>query len=293
MRFGQTRCTGNRRVLAACCLLSLCWSDAALAQTPNPLNEWQYSAGVVLKKRFDPDPPHWEALLGFGGEMLPRFEGSGSYYFEPGPTIDIRYRDIAFFSTGEGLGVNLLRSVDYRAGVALTYDLGRSEGTYYRLRGRGDLSPSPTVKTFAEYVLFPAILRVDARYNVGGVGGWIGDASLYSPVAGNDHYFIFAGGTVTIADRTNMRHAFGVDAQQSMNTGQPMYTPSGGFKSAGLGVNATYIFNEHWFLDGVAAATRFIGQASNSPVVEDKWQFAFSLSLAYDFRWARLRNPDK
>ncbi len=31
------------------------------------------------------------------------------YYIEPGPTIDVRYRDLAFFSTGEGLGVNSLR----------------------------------------------------------------------------------------------------------------------------------------------------------------------------------------
>ncbi|MDR3416395.1 MAG: MipA/OmpV family protein [Nevskia sp.] len=256
----------------------------AQAQTPNPLGEWQYSAGVVLRQRFDPHPPHWEELIGFGGEMLPRFEGSDNYYFEPGPTIDIRYRNIAFFSTGEGLGVNLLRNVNYRAGVAITYDLGRTEGTYYRLHGRGDLSPSPAVKLFGEYVIFPVIVRGDVRYNVGGVGGWIGDISTYLPVAGSEKYFVFVGGTVTSADSTYLRHDFGVDQNQSLHTGLPVYTSGGGVKSAGVGVNATWIFNEHWFLDGVAAATELLGPAASSPYVDEKWQYAFSISLAYDFR---------
>ncbi|MFI4979610.1 MAG: MipA/OmpV family protein [Nevskiales bacterium] len=256
----------------------------AQAQTPSPLGEWQYSAGIALKKRFDPDPPHWEKIIGFGGEFLPRFEGSDNYYFEPGPTIDIRYRDLAFFSTGEGLGVNLLRGRDYRAGLALTYDLGRNEGTYYRLRGRTNLSPSAAPKLFAEYVIFPVIVRGDIRHNLGGVGGWIGDASVYMPVAGNKKFFVFAGASVTIADTNYMNHAFGVTEQVSENTHLPVYTPGGGLKSVGVGTNMTYIFADHWFLDGVFAATTLLGQAGNSPTVDEKWQYAASLSLAYDFR---------
>ena len=270
------------RLLAACGLV--CAALPALAQTPSPLGEWQYSAGQVLRQRFDPHPPRWDKLIGFGLEALPEYEGSNHYHFEPGPTIDIRYRNLAFLSTGEGLGVNLLRGMNYRAGIALTYDLGRSEGTAYPLHGLGNLSASPAVKVFGEYVFFPAVLRTDVRYNVGGVGGWTGDVSLYSPVAGNDHYFVFVGGSVTFADQNNLQHLVGVTEQESMATGDPVYTPGGGLASAGLGVNATYIFSEHWFLDGVFAYSELIGPAASSPVVESKEQFAFSLSLAYDFR---------
>jgi outer membrane scaffolding protein for murein synthesis (MipA/OmpV family) len=272
------------RRLCAAILTALAVAPALRAQTPSPLGEWQYSAGIVLKQRFEPHPPHWEALLGFGGEMLPRFEGSDRYYFEPGPTIDVRYRNIAFFSTGEGLGVNLLRGFDYRAGVALTYDLGRQEGTDFRLRGRGDLSASPAAKVFGEYVWFPLIVRGDVRYNIGGVGGWIGDASAYLPVTGSEKFFVFAGAAVTIADQNYLRHAFGVDQEQARKTQEPEYTPGGGVKSASVGANATWIFGEHWFVDAVAAATLLLGPAASSPTVEDKWQYALSLSLAYDFR---------
>jgi outer membrane scaffolding protein for murein synthesis (MipA/OmpV family) len=271
------------RLLAVCGLF--CAAAPVLAQTPSPLGEWQYSAGQTLKMRFDPSPPKWDTFLGFGGEELPEYEGSNHYHFEPGPTIDIRYRNIAFLSTGEGLGVNVLHSANYRAGVALTYDLGRSEGTAYPLRGLGNLSASPAVKMFGEYVFFPVVVRGDVRYNIGGVGGWTGDISVYSPVAGNDHFFVFVGGTVTFADQNNLQHLVGVTAQESMETGDRVYTPGGGLASAGVGVNAAYIFSKHWFLDGVFAYSDMLGPAANSPVVESRNQFAVSLSLAYNFRF--------
>ena len=270
--------------LLGLCAAVLAMATPARAQTPSPLGEWQYSAGIILKKRFDLNPPHWEKIIGFGGEFLPRFEGSQNYYFEPGPTIDIRYRDLAFFSTGEGLGINLLHSTNYRAGLALTYDLGRNEGTYYRLRGRTNLSPALSPKLFAEYVIFPVIVRGDVRHNLGGVGGWVGDASVYMPIMGNKKFFVFAGASVTLADKNYMNHAFGVDEEASLNTHLPVYTPGGGLKSAGVGTNMTYIFADHWFLDGVFAATTLLAQAGNSPTVDTKWQYAASISLAYDFR---------
>jgi len=269
--------------LSGLCALALAVAGPAQAQTPSPLGEWQYSAGIVLKKRFDPNPPHWEALIGGGAEVLPRFEGSNDYFVEPGPVIDIRYRDLAFFSTGEGLGINLLRGRNYRAGVALTYDLGRNEGDYYRL-GEHNLSAAAAPKLFAEYVFFPVIVRGDVRHNIGGVGGWIGDVSAYLPVMGNEHFFVFVGGTVTLANSTYMDNDFGVTPQEAQSNRLPVYTPGGGIKSAGVGTNMTYIFRKHWFLNGVFAATTLLGPAGESPNVETKVQGAASLNLAYDFR---------
>ncbi len=269
--------------LAGLCTMALAVIGPAKAQTPSPLGEWQYSAGEVLRKRFDPNPPHWEALLGGGGEVLPRFEGSNAYYVEPGPVIDIRYRDLAFLSTGEGLGINLLHSINYRAGIALTYDLGRNEGDYYRF-GEHNLSAATSPKIFAEYVLFPVIVRADVRHNIGGVGGWIGDLSAYMPVAGNDKFFIFAGATLTIANNTYMNNDFGVTSQEAKITGQAVYDPGGGLKSVGVGTNMTYILDQHWFLNAVFAATTLLGPAARSPDTETKFQGAASLNVAYDFR---------
>ena len=267
-------------------LCTLFVASAAQAQTPSPLGEWQYSAGIVLKQRFDTEHPKWEELLGFGGEFEPRFEGSDTYHFQPGPTIDIRYRNLAFLSTGEGLGVNLLRGMNYRAGLALTYDLGRDEGTNLaRLHGIQDISASPELKFFGEYVFFPVITRLDVRTGFGGHGGWIGDASVYMPVAGSNKFFVFAGASLTMANDDYMRHEFGVTQQESTDSGLPLYTPGGGVKAAGVGANATWIFADHWFLDLVCAASDLLGPAAESPTTDERWQYAVSLSLAYDFRW--------
>jgi outer membrane scaffolding protein for murein synthesis (MipA/OmpV family) len=240
-------------------------------------------AGPVLKRRFDPDPPHWDLVLGGGAVVLPRFEGSNVYYVEPAPVIDLRYRDLAFLSTGEGLGVNLLHSTNYRAGIALTYDLGRNEGDYYRL-GQHNLSAATAPKLFAEYVFFPVILRADVRHNIGGVGGWIGDISAYMPVMGNEKFFVFLGGSVTIANSTYFNNAFGVDAQEAKANNLPVYTPGGGLKSAGIGANMTYMPHKHWFVNGVFAASSLLGPAADSPSVYSKLQCAASINVAYEFR---------
>jgi hypothetical protein len=39
---------------------------------------------------------------------------------EGGPVINIHYLDIAFISTGEGVGYNVLRGDHYQLGIALT-----------------------------------------------------------------------------------------------------------------------------------------------------------------------------
>ena len=284
------RRSGGPAVLRLCVLpavlCALFAAGAAQAQTPSPLNEWQYSAGIVLKQRFDPEHPKWEELIGFGGEFLPRFEGADSYHVEPGPTIDIRYRNLAFLSTGEGLGVNLLRDINYRAGVALTYDLGRDEGNdLAKLHGLKNLSASPELKVFGEYVFFPVITRVDVRTGFGGHGGWVGDASVYMPIMGNKKFFVFAGVSLTLANDVYMRHEYGVTPQESMMSGLPVYTPGGGVKEAGVGANATWIFADNWFLDVVGAASNLMGPAGSSPTTDERWQYAVSVNIAYDFRW--------
>ena len=74
----------------------------------------------------------------------PIYEGARDYRTNGGPVINIRYRDVAFFSTGEGLGYNILRGDHYNFGVGLAYDLGRKAsedlpnlhgmGVYHRRR---------------------------------------------------------------------------------------------------------------------------------------------------------------
>src|SRR6202451_2031028 len=103
----------------------LACSSRALAQTPSPLQDWQYSGGIILARLFEPDLPTWRTILGGAAETEPIYEGARAYRTSGGPVFDIRLRDEAYFSTGEGLGYNFLRGDHYQFGAALAYDLGR------------------------------------------------------------------------------------------------------------------------------------------------------------------------
>ena len=62
----------NTNLLAL--LLSACSSQAVMAQTPSPLQEWQYSGGIILARLFQPDLPTWRTVLGLAAEAQPVYE---------------------------------------------------------------------------------------------------------------------------------------------------------------------------------------------------------------------------
>lgn len=255
----------------------------ARAQTPSPMAEWQYSAGVPLRSMFEDTTPQWQVEVGAAGAVQPLYPGAGKYRFEPGPDFDIRYKDLAFFSVGEGLGVNLLQDKTYRIGAALGIDTGREADSATRLHGTGDIGYAPVPKLFAEYVIFPVVLRADVRRALGGVDGWAGDLSAYMPVFGTKTFFVFVGPTVSFADDTYERHEFGISASQHLRSGLPRYDATGGLQSAGVGSNMSWLVTDHWILEGGISAQRLLDGAAHSPLVQERLQYDTFLTIGYEF----------
>lgn len=286
----------RHRVLHRClCLILLAaGSGIARAQTPSPLAEWQFSGGVPLRAYFIPDPPKWDYDVGLAFIEQPKYSGSKDYRIQPGPTIDIRYRDLAFISTGEGLGWNVLHGKTYRAGAALTYDFGRRLNREQKSRGIGDnVQGAPEFKLFGEYVWFPVVFRGDVRRAIGGYDGVVGDLSIYMPVAGSEKFFVLVGPSVTYGDASFMRQFFSVTDADSQRSGKQPYNAEAGFASYSFGSNLIWIISKHWRLDTTLAATRLIGDAANSPTTQRKTQLGFAMSL--DYTWSRgqpIARPD-
>jgi Outer membrane protein V len=162
---------------------------SALAQTPSPLGEWQYSVGIPLQKMWQPNIPDWQVRVGAATSFQPRYEGSDRYHVMAGPSVDVRYKDLFFFSSGEGLGVNFAQGQNWRASLAAVYDLGRrGHDDPEELNGLGNINQAPGVKLSGEYVVskdFPLVLRADVRRYFGGSNGWIGDLGAYMPLPGS------------------------------------------------------------------------------------------------------------
>ncbi|MGH8462268.1 MAG: MipA/OmpV family protein [Stenotrophobium sp.] len=261
-------------------VISCAMLPSAQAQSSSPMAEWQYSAGNVLESRYE-KTPEWQTVLGLGAEEAPRYPGASKYRFQPAPTFDIRYRDIAFASIGEGLGVNFTEGHSHRIGMAITYDLGRKERDDPHLHGLGNINPAPELKFFAEYVMFPLVLRIDIRHGFGGYNGWIGDLGAYAPVIGNDKFFLMIGPSVTFADHQYQQHYFGITQAQSANSVYAPYAAAGGLSSFSFGANATWFITDHWLLEGLASAQRMLGSSFDSPLVNAHGQYAGGLFLNY------------
>jgi outer membrane scaffolding protein for murein synthesis (MipA/OmpV family) len=277
------------KLAAVAIILMLSSLQSVKAQTPSPLQEWQYSGGIILARLFEPDLPRFRTVLGLAAEVQPVYDGSRAYRVQGGPVINIHYRDIAFISTGEGIGYNVLRGDHFQVGIGVTYDFGRKEkDDLANLHGMGNIGAAPVGKIFGSWVLsksFPMILRVDGRQFAGGAQGAVGDAAVYLPLPGSSKTFVmFAGPSITLATHHYLQTLYGVTPQQSVLSGHPVYDiPRDGTSAAGVGFSATKFLTGHWLLNLDSALNQIRGNASRSPLVERRTQRVLALSV--DYQW--------
>lgn len=261
----------------------------AWSQTPSPLQEWQYSGGIILARLFEPDLPEWRKVLGIAAEVQPVYDGSRAYRVTGGPVINFQYRDRAFVTTGDGIGVNIFRGSHYQVGLAMAYDLGRKEkDDLANLHGMGDISAAPVAKVFGSWVIsryFPMILRVDVRQFIGGAQGLVGDAGVYIPLPGSSKTLVmFAGPSISMATHHYLQVLYGVSPQQSVASGHPVYDiPHAGTSAAGVGFSATKFITDHWLINADMAINQIRGSPAHSPLVERRTQRVLALSL--DYTW--------
>jgi outer membrane scaffolding protein for murein synthesis (MipA/OmpV family) len=278
------------RSIACVALLVITWTPfAAQAQTQSPLQEWQYSGGIILARLFEPNLPEWRDVVGAAGEVQPAYDGARAYKVSEGPVINIYYRDIAYFSTGEGLGYNFLRGDHYQIGVGVTYDLGREQSLDgANLNGMGDIKAAPAGKLYATWVLskkFPLILRVTARQYMGGAEGAVGNASAYLPLPGSSKTFVmFAGPSITMGTAHYLQTMYGVSKQQSLLSGHPEYNITwAGTSDAGVGFSATKFIGKHLLVNLDTALSQIRGTPARSPLIERKTQRV--LALSFEYHW--------
>jgi len=252
------------------------------------MQEWQYSGGIILAKLFEPHLPQWRVVLGAAVQTAPLYDGAGRYRSQAGPVINIRYSDLAFASLGEGIGVNVLRGDHFRVGFSVGYDLGRrvSDDSVH-LHGLGDIDRAPVVRLFGDFVLskrFPLVVRTDVRRILGASNGLVGDVEGYLPLPGSSKKLVmFAGPSITFADRRYQQSLFGVTPGQALASGYPVYVAHAGENALGFGFSATRFVSSHWLVNVDAAVNRLLGSAGETPIARTTLQGVVAVSFAYDW----------
>jgi outer membrane scaffolding protein for murein synthesis (MipA/OmpV family) len=223
----------------------------------------------------------WKIGLGAALAVSPVFLGSKDYSLKAAPSIDVRYKDIVFFSPFEGSGVNLIRSRHFRAGPLISFDPGRKQSgkSLFQiaglrdtsLLGLGDVKATVAAGGFAEYTLAHFSARLRATKAIGGDNGIIGDISArYTApiVTAGGHVVLFSiGPRATIVNTRYNNAYFGVTALQSANSGLSPYSAKGGLQSCGLGSALVLPLSKAFSATLATNYDRLSGDAASAPLV--------------------------
>jgi outer membrane scaffolding protein for murein synthesis (MipA/OmpV family) len=93
-------------------------------------------------------------------------------------------------------------------------------------------------------------------------------------------FVMFAGPSVTFADRLHMQTTFGVNESQALASGYPVYAAHGGMNAVGFGFTATRIISSRWLVNANLAVNRLLGSARDSPITHEPPQKATVADLA-------------
>ncbi|MDZ4262946.1 MAG: MipA/OmpV family protein [Pseudomonadota bacterium] len=220
--------------------------------------------------------------LGIGAAYVPRYEGSDQHRWRALPLIDIR-RGRFFLGIG-GMGVDLSANEGTQFGPRIGYRVGRKESYSTHRQGLG------TIHSGAEAGLFLR-KQIGAMFIRGNISSAVGNAakgitaqlgSGYHMRIGTDNHLI-VDASLNWADGNYTATYFGVTTQQALASGLNSYDAGAGIKSYGVGLNWTHSFAAGWFSNMGIRASRLVGDAADSPIVETKTQLMSTAAAGYRF----------
>lgn len=236
------------------------------------------------------DKRRWSITIGLASGVSPDYEGSNDYEFGFGPNISAIWRDTIFYK-GKSLGVNIIRQKNLKAGLIAARAAKRKDDDNDKLEGLGDVDSGIEVGGFVSYRNKPWRFKAEARQEVdSGHEGALVELSVGTnlPLA---KPLVFVELGTTLASDDYMESFFGVDSQQSANSGLKKYNAAAGIKDVNLSISAGYPITKRWRIAGMVEYKRLLGDAADSPIVDDENQFIAGLGLTY--RMGSRFSPDE
>lgn len=222
--------------------------------------------------------------VGVIGGVAPEFRGSDEYNFSAAPNLHIVWNNFIYLK-GRKLGLQLLDSESFYAGVFVRYTGGRSDRND-GLEGLGDISRTFTSGAYFNYRHKGIRLKSEVRHDFFNEGhGTLAIFSLGTRIPWEMPLF-YLGIESTWASKEYMASFFGVNNFQSMRSGLSRYSPDAGIRDVSLNLGSGYEFGEHWSIAGQLRFQHLLGDAADSPIVTDSGSrnsFVLGLGLNYTF----------
>lgn len=234
------------------------------------------------------DGDGWGVGLGLGVEYETAYEGSDEFEFEIDPAGAVQWRtgEHIFFWAGEAIGWRTLANGSWLVQATVGYEEGREEGDSEdgRLDGLGESSSGVAVLLEVRHALTEDWRYfLDGRVSAGEIGtlGIFGAGTCLGCQTDGSGWEL--GAVVTFHDSKLANRDFGVDAQQSTDSGLPETDVDSGYRSTGFNVSYRSYLNENWQIFGEALYEVFGSNVSDSPISRNDYEAEIGVGFIYVF----------
>ncbi len=244
---------------------------------------------------------NWTITLGLGVFHGPEYMGSDDAETMLSPNFEVGWKDKVFLNP-DGISINYYRNDSIVLNAIVSQGDEREESLSTNLNGLGNIDTSTTLTLGAEIDLGLFISRANLTRHIGGTDGTqaifgietviplrmlTGKLNIESMAETEDLTLIgpliIAGVSADWADDDYTRDFFGVNAEQSADSGLPLHTAESGFESVNLELGVLYPVSKSWIVHGLAGYTKLIGDAKDSPVVKANDYIFIGALINYQF----------
>lgn len=242
----------------------------------------------------------WQLELGVGASYEPNYSGADAssprlLLWASGEYRTERWGAFALDSGSLTLDPQLRWTFgddkNYGIGPLLGYRTGRDDsdpGWFAdsgsdRLEGMGSVSAAVDGGVQGWVAVFGVPVFAQLRAALNGDQGTIGVLGVYLPLKLTPDFTLTVLPSVTWANGKQMQAFYGVTPAQSAASGFAAYSAGAGWQNAALEINGDWKIAAPWHLVGGVAYQRLLGNAADSPLVQDKNQWSGLIGLSYKF----------
>lgn len=241
-----------------------------------------------------PITPGFDNLVGGVVAYAPDYEGSDDYEAVVGPLLSVKFWGERYFQViGNQAFLNVLNSKTWEAGVKGVFRAGRDDDVEdSAVKLLDEVDDSMELGAFVGYRIrfdndprhrFNIHLDVTQDVSDGHDGFVVNLAGTYwKPLSKAFDIGLNAG--MAYGSDDYMSSFFDINAAESGRSGLTQFDADSGVKDARIGVMGMFHLSEKWHIGGGLQYKRMLGDAADSPVVDDRGdanQFLFGLAAMY------------